>query len=145
MSMTGLPVFDETVHLTNGWLHEIAARMGWEDRRKAYRLLRASLHALRDRLPATEAAQLAAQLPMLMRGIFYEGWRPTRVPVRIRDREAFLAPLAAAFSEDAGFDPEAGFREVLEVMKRHVSAGEMTDLRRAMPEALKPLWTTDYG
>ena len=51
MSMTGLPVFDETVHATNTWLHEITSRLGWDDRKKGYRLLRASLHVLDLALP----------------------------------------------------------------------------------------------
>ncbi len=140
MSATGLPVFDETLHATNTWLHEIAARLGWDDRHKAYRLLRACLHALRDRLPVTAAAQLAAQLPMLMRGIFYEGWRPAQVPIKTRSREEFLAGVREAFSNEPDFDAEAAFREVIAVMKLHVSAGEMEAVRRSMPEAIAALW-----
>lgn len=140
MSTTGLHTFDETLHLTNTWLHEIESRMGWDDRRKAYRLLRASLHALRDRLPVVAAAQLAAQLPMLVRGMFFEGWRPTTVPRKVRTPDEFLAPLREAFSDDPSFDAEAAFREVLAVMRRHVSAGELEDVRRNMPEAIRRLW-----
>ena len=145
MSTTGLPVFDETIHATNTWLHEITSRMGWDDRQKGYRLLRACLHALRDRLPVTEGAQLSAQLPMLMRGIFYEGWRPAAVPNQVRSVEAFLAGLRAAFSEDPDFDAEAAFREMIDVMRLHVSAGEIEDVRRAMPEELRVLWEDDLA
>jgi uncharacterized protein (DUF2267 family) len=145
MTMTGLPVFDETVHLTNTWLHELTSRMGWDDRQKGYRLLRVSLHALRDRLPVTAAAQLSAQLPMLLRGVYFEGWQPARVPVKLRDEAAFLRSVRDAFSDDPGFDAAAAFREVIAVMRLHVSPGEIEDLRRAMPEGLKPLWETDYG
>lgn len=143
MSMTGLPVFDETLHATNAWLHEISARLGWDDRRKAFRLLRASLHALRDRLPVTEAAQFSAQLPILLRGVFYEGWRPATVPVKARSLEAFLAEVRKAFSDDPAFDAEAAFREVLAVMARHVSPGEMEHVRRVMPTEIKRLWQED--
>ncbi len=140
MSMTGLSAFDDTVHATNTWLHEITARLGWDERRKGYRLLRTCLHALRDRLSVTEAAQLSAQLPMLMRGIFYEGWRPARTPVKTRTIEEFLTPVREAFSDDPDFDSEAAFREFIDVMKMHVTAGEIEDVRRAMPEELKGLF-----
>lgn len=143
MTTTGLRTFDETVHATNAWLHELTSRLGWEDRQRTYRLLRVSLQTLRDRLPVTEAAQLAAQLPILLRGVFYEGWRPATVPVRTRTLDEFLAGLREAFSDDPGFDAEAAFREVVAVMKRHVSPGEMEDMRRAMPTEIKALWQED--
>ena len=74
--MTGLDVFDTTVHKTHVWLNDIMQELGWEDRHKAYLGLRTTLHALRDRLTVEETAQLAAQLPMLIRGLYYEGWDP---------------------------------------------------------------------
>ncbi len=140
MTTTGLTVFDDTIHATNTWLHEIGSRMVWDDRRKAYRLLRTSLHAIRDRLPPTAAAHLAAQLPLLMRGVFYEGWRPSEVPKKTRTRDEFLSGIRDAFSDDPDFDAEAAFREMVAVMKLHVSAGEMEALRRAMPDPIKALW-----
>ena len=91
MSTTGLEVFDTTVHKTNSWLKEVMQEIHCEDRRKAYLALRATLHALRDRLTVEEVAQLGAQLPMLVRGFYYEGWDPTRKPVKLRDKEEFLA------------------------------------------------------
>jgi uncharacterized protein (DUF2267 family) len=78
MSTTDLEVFDTTVHKTNSWLHELMEELGWSDRHKAYLALRATLHALRDRLTVQGVAQLGAQLPMLIRGFYYEGWVPSR-------------------------------------------------------------------
>lgn len=140
MSTTGLPIFDETVHATNTWLHEITSRLGWQDRHRGYRLLRVCLHTLRDRLPATAAANLAAQLPMLLRGVFYEGWRPATVPRRVGSLDEFLAETRAVFSADSDFDAEIAFREVISVMRLHISEGEMEDVRRAMPASVKALW-----
>lgn len=140
MTMTGLSVFDETVHASNTWLHEITSRLGWNDRQKGYRVLRASLHALRDRMPINEAAQLSAQLPMLLRGVFFEGWRPSATPTKVRSRDEFLSGLRQAFSHDQDFEAEAAFREVISVMRFHISAGEMEDIRRAMPDEIKTLW-----
>jgi len=61
MSATGLEVFDKTVQTTNTWLKEIMEVTG-PDRRRAYRVLAAVLHALRDRLTVDEAAQLARSM-----------------------------------------------------------------------------------
>ena len=72
MTATGLDVFDSTVQKTNTWLNDLMQVGGWVDRRTAFRALRATLHALRDRLIVDEVAQLSAQLPMLIRGLYFE-------------------------------------------------------------------------
>ena len=140
MTRTGFEVFDRAVHAANGWLHELESRMGWDDRRAAWRLLRISLHLVRDRLGADEAAQFAAQMPLLIKGAYWEGWRPSAPREPAGTAAAFLEPLAAAFDEDPGFDAEAAFREVVGVLSFHVAEGELEDVRRALPEAVKPLW-----
>jgi uncharacterized protein (DUF2267 family) len=97
MSFTGVSNLDTSIDKTNTWLAEIAGEFGTEDRRLAYRVLRAWLHALRDRLPVPIAANFAAQLPELLRGVFYDGWRPSRVPVKFGPSEYVLR-----FARDAG-------------------------------------------
>ena len=121
MSATGLAAFDETVHKTNTWLKEIAQALG-SDRHRAYQALRAVLHCLRDRLTIDEAAQLGDQLPMLVRGIYYEAWHPAGKPEKIRSREDFLAGMATRLAH-APIKPEDAARAVFQVLERHVAPG----------------------
>lgn len=89
MSTTGLEVVDDTLHNTNSWLKEIAQSVG-PDRRAADRALCAVLHALRDRLTVDEAAYFDDQVPMLVRGLYFDGLHPAGKPHRLRSREEFL-------------------------------------------------------
>ncbi len=139
MSQTGLAAFDSTLHHTNVWLKEVMEEMGWDDRHRAYRALREVLHALRDRLPISEVAALGAQLPLLVRGIYYEGWHPGGKPIK-HHREQFLAHLADLLRNGASADPERITRTVLSVLARHVSFGEVESIRHALPADLRSLW-----
>src|SRR6266542_5670948 len=116
MSTTGITAFDSTLHTTNVWLNDLLEEMGWQDKQRAYHALRTVLHALRDRLPVDQAAALGAQLPMLVRGFYYEGWHPHGKPVKERKKEEFLAHVAADFRDDPSVDPEDVARSVFEVI-----------------------------
>jgi uncharacterized protein (DUF2267 family) len=138
MSMTGLDTFDTTIHRTNRWVNELMELLHWRDKHKSYLALKAALHALRDRLPVDEAAQLGAQLPMLVRGFYYEGWNPSSAPIKERHREQFLARIAREFSDYA---PEDVARAVFRVLKAHVSRGEIANVEQALPGELRELWS----
>jgi uncharacterized protein (DUF2267 family) len=132
-------IIERSVEKAHIWLDEVAGQLGTDDHRQAYRALRAYLHALRDRLTVDEAAQLAAQLPDLIRGIYYEGWNPSSTPVKYRGFADFLDRVAA----DAKFDGETAasyaVSAVAGVLRRHVSAGEIEDIRAQLPEDLHPI------
>jgi uncharacterized protein (DUF2267 family) len=138
MTTNGLAVFDETVQKTNTWLKDIAKALG-TDRRQAYRALRAALHCLRDRLPVNEAAQLGDQLPMLVRGVYYEGWHPAGKPLKIRSSDEFLDGVAAGLSR-SGIDAGNAVRAVLLVLQDHVTAGEIEDVIQVLPRDIRALW-----
>jgi uncharacterized protein (DUF2267 family) len=140
MSATGLEVFDTTLHKTNSWLKELMGVLGSEDRHRAYLALRATLHALRDRLTVEEVAQLGAQLPMLVRGFYYEGWDPTGKPLRIRDKEQFLARIRQQFRGDDSVDPELVARDVFTVLANRITQGEIEDIKHVMPVEIRELW-----
>ena len=133
------PILERSVVKAREWIAETADELGIDDHRAAYRSLRAVLHAVRDRIGVNEAAQLAAQLPELIRGMYYEDWVPSRVPETYRDRDEFLRRISRE-ARLAG-QTEASFAAVavIKVLSRHVSAGEITDVMQGLPAELRDL------
>ena len=104
-------------------------------------MLTAVLHALRDRLTVDEVAQLGAQLPILVRGLYYDRWHhPAGKPDRLRHKEEFLATVAAELDDIGQIDPEDATRAVFAVLERHIAPGEIEDVKAMLPTHLRELW-----
>ena len=137
---TGLAVFDTTVQETNGWLKAVEAQLPPCDRPQAYNALRAVLQVLRDRLPLAGVLGLSAQLPLLLRGVALEGWRPTDGVSAMRDPEAFAVAVAERLSADFPRPSLDATRAVLAVLAARLDPGEVRKLMHLLPESLRDLW-----
>jgi uncharacterized protein (DUF2267 family) len=139
MTVTRVDIIDRSVEKAHVWINDLAEELGSEDPRYAYRVLRAFLHALRDHLSVDEAAALGAQLPTFVRGVFYEGWDPSRTPEHARDLDRFLRRVASdarlAGETEASFAAAAANR----VLDRHVSEGEAQSVLDVLPSRLRDL------
>lgn len=140
MSKHTISSFNRAVDKADLWLSDLMRELDWDDRERAYNALRIVLHTLRDRLSIAEVADLAAQLPVLVRGFYYEGWSPSGKPIAERKKEEFVAHVADAFRGDISVDPEQVTRAVLRVISKHVSSGEIEDVKSNLPRAIRELW-----
>jgi len=140
MKITGIATLDHAPHDVNAWLTDVCTALGWQEKGRVYLLLRTVLHAVRDWLTVDEAAQLAAQLPILMRGIYYEGWNPSDTPVHPRNKSDFVARIAHPFAREPLDDTEAAISAVLGVFENHVSSGENEQAKHAMRASVRALW-----
>lgn len=140
MSQTGLEVFDTTIQTTNIWLNDINQELGWGDRQLAYHGLRSVLQSLRDRLTPDMAANLSQQLPLLVRGIYYEGWKPSNNPVTARSQEEFIRLVEERYNErePVAFDDLAS--AVFKTINKHVSPELVGKVREMLGDELRPLW-----
>jgi len=134
---TGLPVFDTTVQETNLWLKAVEGRLPPCDRQEAYAALRSVLHVLRDRLPTEATLGLSAQLPMLLRGVFLEGWRPAAGPTGIRDPQVFASEVAEHLPPTFPCLPNETVTAVFAVMAEQLDAGEVSKLEQFLPPRLR--------
>jgi uncharacterized protein (DUF2267 family) len=89
-----------------------------------------------------EAVHLGAQLPTLIRGTYYDGWRPKKDPVRDSTRYGFLGEIQTAFAKthDPQVDSVHVARAIFRLLNNKVSAGEITDVLSTLPEAVRDLW-----
>jgi uncharacterized protein (DUF2267 family) len=136
MSIASVDAVERTVHKTNEWLGTLSRELG-TDRETAWRVLRGYLQVLRDRLNNDEAAQLAAQLPHLLRGVFYEGFDPGHQPVKLRDREEFLARLAERARLEDSAEAARAAAAATDVLRRHVTPGEIDDVLAQLPGEIR--------
>ncbi len=123
---------DTTVQKTYAWLGDLSARLDGAGRRRAYQVMRGVLHALRDRIPVDEAAHLGAQLPMLVRGIFYESWDPSHKPDKLSLDDFVARVQREALIEDAA-GALAAARAVVAMLYAHIAGGEMDQVLDALP------------
>lgn len=139
---THVPSFDTTLLTTHRWLNELMLLAALDNEDQAYSLLRVVLHALRDRMPMEEAVQFGAQLPMLVRGFYYEGWKPSATPKKQRSFEAFAEAMRAfPFGHD-GLSAEEAVRDVLLMLDHRIGEGELADVRDTLPGELRAMWPT---
>lgn len=144
MTQSSLESFERTLHETNIWLKELCDALDTADRQRAYRVLKGVLHALRDRLTVNEAVQLGAQFPTLVRGFYFEGWRPADVPLRIRSKEQFLElvtdNIRDIVEDGPAIDVEHATKAVFELLGRHVTQGELSNVLDQLPEDIRGMY-----
>jgi len=97
------------------------------------------LHNLRDRLPIKLSAHLSAELPLLVRGVYYDQFEAADQPADW-DREAFCAEVSRRLSNIRPVDPQDAVQTVFALLSRHVSRGQIEKVKHALPAELQAFW-----
>jgi uncharacterized protein (DUF2267 family) len=138
VSEQGLDVLDSSYQKTQEWIGSLATQAHL-DKGDAYKALRAVLLTLRDRLPMEEAVHFGAQLPMMLRGLYYEGWKPLQTPIKM-SREKFLEAVSEKIITKGVVDPVRMTRDVLSVLGSYLSPGELDNVKQILPKELQTFW-----
>jgi uncharacterized protein (DUF2267 family) len=140
MSESGVAALDHTIQETNIWLKALAEELHFEDRHHAYNALRAVLHALRDRLTPETAVHLGAQLPMLVRGLYYEGWHMAGKPTKDHSTQEFADHVLEQLPPQFRIDPLYVARGVFKILWERLDPGESAKVIDHLPLQLRALW-----
>ncbi len=143
MESAALQPFAQTLQKTDQWMKDVMEELGPDDPQKAYHSLRAVLHALRDRLVPGEVTDLASEMPMLIRGLFYEGWKATDPSGDLDTQEEFFEAVNEGLQVPADVGAEESTRAIFRVLEKRISRGEIGDVKDMLPKALQPLWTEE--
>jgi len=136
---TAKEVFEHMVETTMPWVCDLADTLGWADDHRAYSLLRAVLHTLRDRMPLEHVAQFGAQLPCLIRGAYYEGWHPAGKPLKFRHKDEFIQAVSQQMNRPDEINFEVAVPAVFWLLSTRMGSGEMKSVAHCLPKEIREL------
>ena len=138
---TNIPYFDRTFQHTNEWIVDMERQLHLENRDNSFQALKATLQALRDRMPADEAVDFGSQLPNLLAGYYYDNWIPAKTPVKTRQKDEFLRQIRDKLDDvDIGASEEEIAEAVFTVIEEHISEGEVEDILGTLPDNIREMW-----
>lgn len=135
-----IDAFQSTLQASLHWVGEYARSLGRDHPPLAYRCLRAALHVLRDRLPAADAVALSAELPMLLRGAYFEGYDLRRAPDVVSTPDELYLCVARELGGERAAPPDDVMSALFGLLNARVDAEVIEALRSVLPDALRPLW-----
>lgn len=133
-------VFERTMHEAHEWVNDLSGRTGWTSERDVLRLLRTVLAKIRDHLQVNEMAQFSAQLPLILRGMYFEGWQPKLTPVHERHADDFMASVDELVKDVADYRGKSDVEAVFKLLNARISRGEIEDVRACLPTELRKMW-----
>lgn len=144
MTETKIRSLDKTISASLEWLKDVQRSLQLKNEQDAYVALRSVLHVLRDRLTPEEAVDLGAQLPALLRGIYYEGWRLSKKPLKTRSQKLFLSKVTQSLPPRIDLlekiDTQGIVKGVFGVLEKRVSEGEIENIKSVLPKGFSSLW-----
>lgn len=134
---SSVEIVDRNVKLINTWLKDISEELGGIDQEEAWSCLKVVLQTLRDRITVDEAAKFAAQLPIIARGLYFEGWHPAETPHKWRDRSQYIEAVQKRLEDG---EAEKTMQAVLRVLDRHLDSNELDRVKEMHPKEVWDLW-----
>lgn len=135
---SSIDIVDHNIKTINTWLKDIADELDGISEEEAWARLKAVLQTVRDRITVNEAADFAAQLPLIVRGLYFEGWHPAETPHKWRDRADYLDAFAR--KEGSGDESEKTLKAVLRVLDRYLDSNELNRVKEMHPKEVWDLW-----
>lgn len=139
MATNGLEILDKSNQGVHIWLNDITDHIG-PDKHCAYRALHAVLHVIRDRLSVEQAVQLSSQLPLFIKGMYFDQWHPAGKPEKYRTADELCERISTEMKGARKVNPRLAAMAVMKAMSTHISRGEIEKIKGSMPGHIRALW-----
>jgi uncharacterized protein (DUF2267 family) len=106
----------------------------------------AVFHTLRERITVEESMHLISNLPMILKGIYVDGWKITKHIYDADTLEDFLNEVIQHTPRQDGYDfggkqmARDTVKAVLRVLRRYVDEGEIRHIQQQLPEGVAALF-----
>lgn len=142
--------FDKYVHDANEYFKYLATKLGHPDEQnRVVFIWRAVMHTIRDRIHISESIDLISPLPMILKGMYVEGWKYHDKPLydfeTLEQMKTQVKALQNKYGE-ARFDWSKPTDEIisitLESLEKYVPAEQMEQIRNQLPDDIKEVVNT---
>jgi uncharacterized protein (DUF2267 family) len=138
VQITELPIYNKSPEQFREWVGQVAEELETDNMKLAYHALRGVLLALRDRLTPDEVFDLSSQMPLLIRGFFFEGYEIRNKPDKM-NREAFQKRVEKELPPIPDIPVDVVIRAVIRILRKRITKGEIKDIQAQLPEDVNQL------
>lgn len=134
--------FDRHLEEANRFIKSLAEELGRPgDFDHAARVTRAVFRTLRQRIVPEESMHLISQLPLILKGMYVDGWDISRPLSNARNMYEFMEEVRANTDRAADYDfgdenAVEKIRAVFTVLRQYVSEGEMNHVKHELPQEI---------
>lgn len=133
--------FEKYASKGNEFINRLQSNLGVNDRDHAARILRSTFRVIRNHLSVEESFQLIAQLPMVLKAVYVEGWKLTDHK-RITNLDEFFIEIIQEEGHSSWRDFSSknevldSVRAVLQTLREYVSKQEMDQALATLPRKI---------
>lgn len=136
---------EKYLHETNDYINQLAEDLGHpEERQRVMIIWRAVMHTIRDRIQVSESLDLISPLPMILKGMYVNGWKYHETPPydyeSLEQMKTQVKALQNKYGE-SDFDWSKGTDEIISItldsLERYVTEGQMEHIRNQLPREVQ--------
>ncbi|HEV8286179.1 MAG TPA: DUF2267 domain-containing protein [Chitinophagaceae bacterium] len=136
-------VFDNHCQEANRFIKDLALQLGSpDDTDHAIRILRCVFKALRRRIIPDESLHIISQLPLILKGLYVDGWDINEPLSEAKTFDEFLFDIRNNTETSASVDfandelARKKITTVFSALKEFVSEGELNHIRDELPKEI---------